>query len=61
MCVCVCVYICPFAIIWMDLKSIMLSQTCQSDREKQMPYDFIYMWYLENETNEQIKLKQTQI
>ena len=45
----------------MDLRSIMLSQTCQSDREKQMPYDFIYMWYLENETNEQIKLKQTQI
>ena len=39
----------------------MLSQTCQSDREKQMLYDFIYMWYLENETNEQIKLKQTQI
>ena len=32
-----------------------------SIREKQMLFDFTYMWQLENETNEQIKLKQTQI
>ena len=25
----------------------------KSDRERQMPYDFTYMWNLENKTNEQ--------
>ena len=25
----------------------------KSDRERQIPYDFIYMWNLKNKTNEQ--------
>ena len=31
----------PFATIWMDLESIVLSE--MSDREKQILYDFTYM------------------
>ena len=31
----------PFATIWMDLESILLSE--MSDREKQILYDFTYM------------------
>ena len=30
-----------------------------SDRERQMPYDFTYMWNLENKINEQTKQQQT--
>ena len=31
----------------------------KSDRKRQMPYDFIYMWTLKNEMNEQPEEKQT--
>ena len=31
-----------FVMKWMDLEDIILSEI--SDREKQMPYDFAYMW-----------------
>jgi len=27
----------------------------KSNRERQIPYDFIYMWYLKNKTNKQTK------
>ena len=27
----------------------------KSDRERQMPYDFTYMWYLKDKTNEYTK------
>lgn len=27
----------------------------ESDRERQIPYDFTYMWNLKNKTNEQTK------
>ena len=36
----------PFATTWMDLEGIMLSEINKSDREKQIPYDFTYMWNL---------------
>ena len=35
-----------FATTWMDLEGIMLSEINKSDREKQIPYDFTYMWNL---------------
>ena len=31
----------------------------KSEREKQIPYGFTYMWNLKNKINEQTKLKQT--
>ena len=34
----------PFATTWMDLEGIMLSET----RQRQMVYDFTYMWNLQN-------------
>jgi len=27
----------------------------KSERKRQIPYDFIYMWYLKNKTNKQTK------
>ena len=33
----------------MDLKGMMLSE--MSDRERQIPYDHIYMWNIENKIN----------
>ena len=30
----------------------------KSDREKQIPYDHVYMWYLKNKINEQTNQKQ---
>ena len=39
-----------FATAWMDLESIMLSEISQSEK-KQVPYDFTYMWNLENKIN----------
>ena len=44
-----------FATTWMDLEGIMLSEIKKSDREKQIPYDFTYMWNLKNKINEQTK------
>ena len=40
----------PFAATWMDLETIMLSETNQ--REGHMPYDITYMWKLKYDTNE---------
>ena len=39
----------------MDLEDVMLSEISQ-DRERQIPYDFTYMWNLKNkaETDSQI-------
>ena len=31
----------------------------KSDRERQIPYDFTYMWILKNKTNEEMKQKKT--
>ena len=31
----------------------------KSDRKRQIPHDFIYMWNLKNEINEHTKQKQT--
>ena len=47
----------PFAATWMDLETIILSQ---SERERQIPYDTTYMWNLKYNTNELIyETKQT--
>ena len=43
----------PFAATWTDLKIIILSEV-KSDRERQIPYDIIYMWNLKYDTNELI-------
>ena len=37
-----------FATVWMDLEGIMLSKI---DRERQLPYDFTYMWNQKNKIN----------
>ena len=41
----------PFVTTWMDLEGIMLSEV--SYRERQILFDFIYMWNLKNKTNAQ--------
>ena len=43
----------PFAATWMGLEIIILSEV-KSDRERQIPYDIIYMWNLKYGTNEHI-------
>ena len=39
----------PFVKTWVDLEGIMLSEI----RQRQILYDFAYMWNLYNKTNEQ--------
>ena len=39
----------PFAIMWMDLDGIMLSEVSQTDIDK---YSITYTWNLKNKTNE---------
>ena len=39
----------PFATTWMELESIMLSQ---SVRQGQIPYDFTHMWNVRNKIDE---------
>ena len=46
----------PFAIMWMELQCIMLSD--KSVRERQISYDFTHMWNLRNKTNEQREKKE---
>ena len=36
--------------MWMDLEDIMLSE--MSDTERQIPYDFTYMWSLKNKNKQ---------
>ena len=43
----------PFAITWMDLEGIMLSEN-KSDGERQVLYATTVMWSLRNETNKLI-------
>ena len=43
----------PFAATWMDLEIIILSEVSQT-RERQIPYDIVYMWNLKYDTNELI-------
>ena len=33
----------PFVAIWMDLEMIILSEVSQSDKARQISYDFTYM------------------
>ena len=39
----------PFAVIWMDLEGIMLSEVSQT-KKKKILYDITYMWNLKNKT-----------
>ena len=41
-----------FVATWMNLESIMLSETSQ--RKKQILYDITYMWNLKNKTNQRL-------
>ena len=43
----------PFAVTWMDLEGIMLSEN-KSDGERQVLYATTVMWSLRNETNKLI-------
>ena len=43
----------PFAATWMDPEIIILSEV-GSERERQIPYDTMYMWNLKYDTNEPI-------
>ena len=40
----------PFAVTWMDLEIIILSEV----RKRQIPYNTSYMWNLKYDTNEHI-------
>ena len=40
----------PFAVTWMNLENIMLSE--MSERERCILHDITYMWNLKNNTNE---------
>ena len=41
----------PFAVTWMDLEVVILSEESQTERE--ISYDILYMWNLKrNDTNE---------
>ena len=44
----------PFATMWIDLKSIMLSEI----RERQILYDITYMWNLKNTTTSEYGRKE---
>ena len=46
----------PFIATWIELKKIMLSEICQSEK-RQTPQDFTHMWNLRNKTNGQRKKK----
>ena len=41
----------PFAMMWMELEYILLSEISQI-QERQMPYDSTHMWNLRNKTDE---------
>ena len=41
----------PFATAWMDMENVMLSEISQPVRERQIPYDFTYIWDLINKLN----------
>ena len=45
----------PFAVTWMDLEDIMVSEINQ----RQTLYDITYMWNLKNKTNEQTEQNRT--
>ena len=42
----------PFTATWMGLENIMLSEICQTEKDKN--YFIIYIWNLKNNTNEHI-------
>ena len=49
----------PFAVTWMNLEIIILSEVSQSGRERQIPYGITYMWNLKYGTNELVYKTET--
>ena len=47
----------PFAAIWMELETLILSEVNQ----KEKPYDITYIWYLIQGTNESFHRKETHV
>ena len=47
----------PFAATWMKLKTLILSEI-KSERERKIPYDIIYVWYLIYSTKEPFHRKE---
>ena len=45
----------PFTTVWMDLEGRYNTKWNKLDKEKQIPYDFIYMWHVKNKINERTK------
>ena len=45
----------PLTITWMDLEGIMLSK---SDKERQIPYDIIYMWNINTQQTSEYSKKE---
>ena len=48
----------PFAVTWMDLETVVLSEVSQRERDKQ---DIAYMWSLKSGTNELIHKTVTEV
>ena len=48
----------PFAAIWMELETLILSEV-SSERERQIPYDITYVWNIIYGTNEPTHGKET--
>ena len=47
----------PFVATWIELESVMLSEISQTER--QILYDFTYVWNLKKKANENTKLRDT--
>ena len=47
----------PFAATWMELETLILIRS-KSERERQIPYDITYIWYLIYSTNEAFHRKE---
>ena len=47
----------PFAVMWIEYHTMQ----SKSERERQIPYDIVYMWNLKFDTNEQNRNRLTDI
>ena len=51
----------PFTTIWMDLKGITLSEISQTEKDRQILYDFTYMLNLKDKIHEQHNKTETEL
>ena len=49
----------PFAVMWTEYHTMQMQS--KSERERQIPYDIVYMWNLKYDTNEQNRNRLTDI